>query len=87
VTGKQYGVLELLSLRKGTTMTKEMILNHLYGGFDEPELKLIDTFVFQLRKKLVQATGGQHYIETEWGRGYALRDPHDPQEPKLQGQK
>jgi two-component system, cell cycle response regulator CtrA len=75
VTGKEYGILELLSLRKGTTLTKEMFLNHLYGGMDEPELKIIDVFVCKLRKKLAQATGGKHYIETIWGRGYVLRDP------------
>src|SRR6516162_4553305 len=78
LTGKEYGVLELLSLRKGTTLTKEMFLNHLYEGMHEPEFKVIDTFVYHLRKKLAEATGGQHYIETEWGRGYALRDPPDP---------
>jgi two-component system, cell cycle response regulator CtrA len=75
LTGKEYGILELLSLRKGTTLTKEMFLNHLYGGMDEPELKIIDVFVCKLRKKLAQATGGVHYIETIWGRGYVLRDP------------
>jgi two-component system cell cycle response regulator CtrA len=75
LTAKEYGILELLSLRKGTTLTKEMFLNHLYGGMDEPELKIIDVFVCKLRKKLATATGGQHYIETVWGRGYVLRDP------------
>ena len=75
LTGKEYGILELLSLRKGTTLTKEMFLNHLYGGMDEPELKIIDVFVCKLRKKLTAATGGQNYIETVWGRGYVLRDP------------
>ncbi len=75
LTGKEYGILELLSLRKGTTLTKEMFLNHLYGGIDEPELKIIDVFVCKLRKKLASATGGQSYIETVWGRGYVLRDP------------
>jgi len=74
LTGKEYGILELLSLRKGTTLTKEMFLDHLYGGRDEPELKIIDVFVCKLRKKLAQATGGNHYIETVWGRGYVLRD-------------
>ncbi|MGH8513259.1 MAG: response regulator transcription factor CtrA [Gammaproteobacteria bacterium] len=77
LTGKEYGILELLSLRKGTTLTKEMFLNHLYGGMDEPELKIIDVFICKLRKKLQAATGGQHYIETVWGRGYVLRDPSD----------
>ena len=75
LTGKEYGILELLSLRKGTTLTKEMFLNHLYGGMDEPELKIIDVFVCKLRKKLAAATGGENYIETVWGRGYMLRDP------------
>jgi two-component system, cell cycle response regulator CtrA len=75
LTAKEYGMLELLSLRKGTTLTKEMFLNHLYGGMDEPELKIIDVFICKLRKKLRDATGGQHYIETVWGRGYLLRDP------------
>ncbi len=75
LTGKEYQMLELLSLRKGTTLTKEMFLNHLYGGMDEPELKIIDVFICKLRKKLSEATGGDNYIETVWGRGYVLRDP------------
>lgn len=75
LTGKEYQMFELLSLRKGTTLTKEMFLNHLYGGMDEPELKIIDVFICKLRKKLSQATGGDNYIETVWGRGYVLRDP------------
>jgi two-component system, cell cycle response regulator CtrA len=75
LTGKEYQMLELLSLRKGTTLTKEMFLNHLYGGMDEPELKIIDVFICKLRKKLAEATDGNNYIETVWGRGYVLRDP------------
>jgi len=77
LTGKEYQMLELLSLRKGTTLTKEMFLNHLYGGMDEPELKIIDVFICKLRKKLAAATLGKHYIETVWGRGYVLRDPSE----------
>ena len=75
LTGKEYQMLELLSLRKGTTLTKEMFLNHLYGGMDEPELKIIDVFICKLRKKLANSTGDENYIETVWGRGYVLRDP------------
>ncbi len=75
LTAKEYGVLELLSLSKGITLTKEMFLNHLYGGMDQPELKIIDAFVCKLRKKLSQATSGENYIETVWGRGYVMRDP------------
>jgi two-component system cell cycle response regulator CtrA len=82
LTSKEYAMLELLSLRKGMTLTKEMFLNHLYGGMDEPELKIIDVFICKLRKKLALATGGENYIETVWGRGYALRDL-DNEEPPL----
>jgi two-component system cell cycle response regulator CtrA len=83
LTGKEYQMLELLSLRKGTTLTKEMFLNHLYGGMDEPELKIIDVFICKLRKKLAEATGGQNYIETVWGRGYVLREPTTGEETRL----
>ena len=77
LTGKEYQMLELLSLRKGTTLTKEMFLNHLYGGMDEPELKIIDVFICKLRKKLANASQGRNYIETVWGRGYVLREPSE----------
>src|SRR5579871_3581306 len=80
LTGKEYQMLELLSLRKGTTLTKEMFLNHLYGGMDEPELKIIDVFICKLRKKLANASEGRNFIETVWGRGYVLREPHDMDE-------
>jgi len=83
LTGKEYQMLELLSLRKGSTLTKEMFLNHLYGGMDEPELKIIDVFICKLRKKLAEATGGDSYIETVWGRGYVLREPITVDLPRL----
>jgi two-component system cell cycle response regulator CtrA len=70
LTSKEYQILELLALRKGTTVSKDMYLNHLYGGRDEPELKIIDVSIYKLRKKLVNASGGKDYIETVWGRGY-----------------
>jgi two-component system cell cycle response regulator CtrA len=75
LTGKEYQMLEILSLRKGTTLTKEVFLNQLYGGMDEPEVKIIDVFICKLRKKLSHASYGKNYIETVWGRGYVLREP------------
>jgi two-component system, cell cycle response regulator CtrA len=75
MTAKEYQILELFSLRKGTTLTKEMFLNHLYGGMNEPEQKIIDVFICKLRKKLANASNGKDYFETVWGRGYRLRDP------------
>jgi two-component system cell cycle response regulator CtrA len=75
LTNKEYQMLELLSLRKGTTLTKETFFNHLYDGMDEPDIKIIDVFICKMRKKLAKASNGKNYIETIWGRGYALRDP------------
>ena len=75
LTSKEYQILQLLALRKGTTMSKEMFLNNLYGGMDEPEMKIIDVFICKLRKKIAHATGGEHYIHTVWGRGYVMNEP------------
>ena len=77
LTGKEYQMLELLALRKGSTLTKEMFLNHLYGDLDEPNSKIIDVFICKIRKKLINASGGRDYIETIWGRGYTLREPSE----------
>jgi two-component system cell cycle response regulator CtrA len=75
LTSKEYQMLELLSLRKGTTVSKEMFLNNLYSGMDEPEIKIIDVFICKLRKKLAHGSSGKDCIETVWGRGYVLREP------------
>lgn len=75
LTGKEYQMLELLAARRGSTLTKEMFLNHIYGGMDEPELKIIDVFICKLRKKIGAHADGADYIETIWGRGYTLREP------------
>jgi two-component system, cell cycle response regulator CtrA len=75
LTIKEYAMLEFLSIRKGAVLTKDAILNQLYGGMDEPEQKIIDVFICKLRKKLAAATNGEHYIKTVWGQGYELRDP------------
>lgn len=83
LTNKEYAILELLAMRKGTVLTKEMFLNHLYGGMDEPEIKIIDVFVCKLRKKLADASNGTNYIETVWGRGYMLKDYTHPDTSNL----
>lgn len=75
LTNREYAILELLAIRREATLSKEVFLNHLYGGMDEPEFKIIDVFVCKLRKKLKDALGGENYIETIWGRGYVLRVP------------
>jgi two-component system cell cycle response regulator CtrA len=75
VTSREYQMLELLALRKGSTLTKQMFMDYLYGGMDEPEAKIIDVFICKLRKKIAEACNGENYIRTVWGRGYALGAP------------
>ena len=82
LTNKEYAILELLALRKGSVLTKEMFLNHLYSSMDEPEIKIIDVFVCKLRKKLADASG-VNYIETVWGRGYMLKDNESSENKNL----
>jgi two-component system, cell cycle response regulator CtrA len=86
LTNKEYAILELLAMRKGTVLTKEMFLNHLYNSMDEPEIKIIDVFVCKLRKKLAKASGGVDYIETVWGRGYMLKDYEESQSSTFQNE-
>ena len=80
-TGKEYEVLELLARRKGATLSKEMLMNQLYGGIDEPEPKILDVYICKIRKKLADADHGRNYIETVWGRGYTLSAPSEKQLP------
>ena len=80
LTNKEYAILELLAMRRGTILTKELFLNHLYNNIDEPEIKIIDVFICKLRKKLADASGGVNYIETIWGRGYILKEYEDQHE-------
>ena len=86
MTNKEYAILELLILRRGTILTKEMFLNHLYSSVDEPEMKIIDVFICKLRKKLSDAAGGRDYIDTVWGRGYMLKEYDELQQKEILAQ-
>jgi two-component system cell cycle response regulator CtrA len=77
LTVKEYQMLELMSVRRGSAVTKAMFLNNLYGGIDEPGTKIIDVFICKLRKKLLKASNGKDYIETVWGRGWMLHEPSE----------
>ncbi len=81
LSAKEFATLELLALRKGTTLSKDTFLDHLYGGLDDPIQKIIDVFICKLRRKIAIATGGEHYIETDYSRGFVLRDPEQDAEP------
>ncbi len=74
LTNKEYAILELLAMRKGTVVTKEMFLNHLYNGVNDPSIKIVDVFICKIRQKLSKASRGINCIETVQGYGYMLKD-------------
>ena len=74
LTKKEYALMELLALRQNTTVSKEQLLNHLYGAMDEPDMKIIDVFLFRIREKIAKISNGKKYIQTVWGRGYVLKE-------------
>jgi DNA-binding winged helix-turn-helix (wHTH) protein len=74
LTRSEFRTLELLGLHKGTTVAKAMFFEHLYGSRGARDPKIIDVYICKLRKKIAQATSGDHYIVTVWGHGYALTD-------------
>jgi two-component system cell cycle response regulator CtrA len=80
MTRMEYAVLEALSLRKGSVVHRNALVEHVYGAMDEPCPKNVDVYISRIRKKLLQRCG-RSYIETEWGRGFALRDGDDPAHP------
>lgn len=74
LTAKEYALLELLALKRGTTVNKETCISQLYGIMDEPpDSKIIDVFLCKMRRKIKMLTGGEDYIQNVWGRGYTLK--------------
>ena len=74
LTKKEQNLLECLALNKGKVLSKEFLLDYVYGGMDEPEIRIIDAFIWRIRKKLSEAGQERDYMQTVWGRGYCLND-------------
>jgi two-component system cell cycle response regulator CtrA len=52
---KEYALLELLMLRRGQVVSNSRVMDHLYGGPEEPHSRTVAVFLCHLRKKLAQA--------------------------------
>jgi len=72
LSGKEYQILELLSLRRGSAVSKETMINHIYSDGEGPDSPTIGLFVFRLRRKLAAASGGEHFIQTVRDQGYLM---------------
>jgi two-component system cell cycle response regulator CtrA len=74
LTKTEYRILQLLMLNKGSAISKDRVLQHLYDGQDEPDSNIIEACVCKMRLKLKRASGGTRFIETVWGQGYVIID-------------
>lgn len=75
LTTKEFSILELLMVRKGQVFSRDMLIERLYSGKAEPDPKIFDIFICNIRRKLAKASGGSNYIETVFGRGYRACEP------------
>lgn len=75
---REHAIFSVLALNVGRVVSKEKIYETVYtlSGSD-PLDKVIDVYICKLRKKIAEATGGDKYIETVYGRGYKFEAPPD----------
>lgn len=66
LTPHEAALVGALVAAKGRACTKTHLVDAIYEGRDEPELKIIDVFVCKVRRKF-----GDGMIDTLWGKGYA----------------
>ncbi len=73
LTAREFALLEYLALRKGQTVSREEIEDHIYGVNKLPSSNAVDSAVCALRSKLGSA--GRDLIKTKRGMGYVLDEP------------
>ncbi|SFK15149.1 winged helix-turn-helix domain-containing protein [Falsiroseomonas stagni] len=74
ITRREFDVLEMLFLRRGSLVTKADFLQRLYGSDEGPDSRTLDVFICKVRRKLA-AAGAAEFIRTAWGRGYMAEEP------------
>jgi two-component system cell cycle response regulator CtrA len=77
LTATEFALLEFMIINKGTTLTKEAIIEYLYANSldDTPTYKIIDVLVCKIRYKIAKFTKNK-YVHTMWGMGYCVNDSH-----------
>jgi len=70
LTLREFGLLEYLLRNKGTVITREDILDHVWDRFFDSFSNVVDVHLKNLRKKLPGTYAKR--IETVWGKGYRL---------------
>lgn len=68
LTAKEFELLQYLMLNKGLALSRQQLLEHVWGYEFYGDTRTVDVHINQLRKKLGDAVA----IETVWGVGYKL---------------
>lgn len=69
LSARELAVIELLMLKEGKVVTKQQIIDHLYGWEDASNSNAVEVFIYRLRKKL-EPTGAD--IRNVRGMGYLM---------------
>jgi two-component system cell cycle response regulator CtrA len=72
LTRKEYEILELLTLKHGSLVTRETLMNHLYAWTDEPDSRIINVYLSRIRHQIEICGGDPALLETVWGLGYRM---------------
>jgi DNA-binding response OmpR family regulator len=78
LTRKEFELLACLVRRAGRVITRERLLDEVWGGATDIDARTIDAHIRRLRVKLGD---GRHHVETVVGLGYRFLPRSDPAPP------
>ena len=70
LTQVEYAIVQLFMQNPGRALSREDILNAVWGRDYDGELKIVDVNIRRLRIKIEDNTANPTYITTVWGFGY-----------------
>jgi two-component system KDP operon response regulator KdpE len=70
---KEYDILRVLAQHAGKVLTHQFLLKQVWGP--AADVQYLRVYIRQLRQKVEQLPDQPHYITTETGVGYRLREP------------
>ncbi|MCF6205032.1 MAG: response regulator transcription factor [Methylococcaceae bacterium] len=74
LTSRESKVLELLILAKGETVSKQTLINKVWGIEFDGDPNIVDVYIGYLRRKIVNVSSQHNILQTIRGVGYRLVD-------------
>ena len=81
LTRKEFGVLRFLASRAGEVLTRDVLLNEVWGYESYPTTRTVDNHIASLRAKIERDPANPEYLRTVHGVGYKFvtKKLHDPE--------